>query len=63
MSRTPSPSRGRPYGLARVCRVWRTARASVYRQRHPAQPRAQRPGPTGPMPDADLVARIRGCAG
>jgi len=60
MSRTPSPSRGRPYGLARVCRVWRTARASVYRQRHPARPQAQRPGPTGPMPDADLVARIRG---
>lgn len=60
MSRTPSPSRNTPYGLARVCRVWRTARASVYRQRHPAQPRAQRPGPTGPMPDADLVARIRG---
>src|SRR6478735_6898019 len=51
---------GRPYGLARVCRVWRTARASVYRQRHPARPQAQRPGPTGPMPDADLVARIRG---
>ena len=24
MSRTVSPSSGRPYGLARVCRVWRT---------------------------------------
>ena len=60
MSRTPSPSRGRPYGLAWVCRVWRTARASVYRQRHSTQPQVQRPGPTGPMPDADLVARIRG---
>ena len=31
MSRTLSPSSGRPYGLARVCRVWRAARASVYR--------------------------------
>jgi putative transposase len=60
MSRTCSPSRGRPYGLARVCRVWRTVRASVYRQRHPAQPRARRPGPIGPMPDAALVERIRG---
>ena len=60
MSRTHSQSRGTPYGLARVCRVWRTARASVYRQRHPAQPRARRPGPTGPMPDAALVERIRG---
>src|SRR4051812_31519473 len=31
MSRTVSPSSGRPYGLARVCRVWRASRASVYR--------------------------------
>ena len=31
MSRIRSPSRGTPYGLARVCRTWRTARASVYR--------------------------------
>ena len=31
MSRTLSPSSGRPYGLARVCRVWRASRASVYR--------------------------------
>ena len=31
MSQTVSPSSGRPYGLARVCRVWRAARASVYR--------------------------------
>ena len=29
MSRTVSPSSSRPYGLARVCRVWRASRASV----------------------------------
>jgi putative transposase len=60
MSRTVSPSSCRPYGLARVCRVWRASRASVYR--HLAPPRAEpprRPGPVGPMPDAALVEAIR----
>ena len=54
MSRTLSPSNGKPYGLARVCRIWRRARANVYRHRHPA-PARQRPGPAGPMPDAALL--------
>jgi hypothetical protein len=42
-----------PYGLARVCRTWRMARATVYRHRLPlkAEP-PRRPGPVGPMPDA-----------
>jgi putative transposase len=60
MSRTISPSSGRPYGLAPVCRVWRAARATIYRRRLP--PRAEpprRPGPVGPMPDAVLLAAIR----
>lgn len=60
MSRTASPSAGRPYGLARVCRVWRVARATVYRHRAPprwAPPR--RPGPVGPMPDGALAEAIR----
>ena len=60
MSRALSPGIGKPYGLARVCRVWRAARSTVYRHRAP--PRAappRRPGPVGPMPDADLVAAIR----
>ena len=59
MSRTLSPSSGKPYGLARVCRIWCSTRASVYRHRHPA-PTRQRPGPAGPMPDAALLERIRG---
>ena len=60
MSRTASPASGRPYGLARVCRVWGAARATVYRRRLP--PRTElprRPGPVGPMPDAALVEAIR----
>ena len=60
MSRAASPSGGGPYGLARVCRIQDLARSTVYRHRAPPRevpPR--RPGPVGPMPDADLVAAIR----
>ena len=35
MSRTVSPSSGKPYGLALVCRAWRAPRATVYRHRAP----------------------------
>jgi putative transposase len=60
MSRVVSPVSGRPYGLAAVCRAWRLARSGVYRHRAPpvALP-PRRPGPVGPMPDADLVDAIR----
>lgn len=60
MSRAVSPGNGRPYGLARVCRVWRLARATLYRHRRP--PRTEPPrrrGPCGPMPDPALVEAIR----
>ena len=43
MSRTVSPSSGRPYGLARVCRVWRASRATVYRHLSPSRPRTAPP--------------------
>ncbi len=55
MSRALSPGLGKPYGLARVCRVWRAARSTVYRHRAPPPTHPpHRPGPVGPMPDADL---------
>jgi putative transposase len=60
MSRERSPSTGRTYGIARVSRLWRVARATVYRQRHPRAARRRRPGPLGPPADAELVAAIRG---
>jgi transposase InsO family protein len=58
MSRTISPSSRKPYGLARVCRIWRVARASVYRRRQP-QPHRQHRGPVGPLPDPNHTVEIR----
>ena len=58
MSRAISPSSGKLYGLARVCRIWRVARATVYRQRRP-QPDRPRRGPAGPMSDEPLTEQIR----
>jgi len=34
MSQATSPSTGKPYGLARVCRLWGVARSTVSWQRH-----------------------------
>jgi len=60
VSRAISPSSGKAYGLARVCRVWRAARATIYRRRLPARTEPlRRPGPVGPMADAALLASIR----
>jgi putative transposase len=58
MSRVFSPSTNRTYGVAMVSRLWRVARATIYRRRAPAiEPR--RPGPVGPMPDHELVNAIQ----
>jgi hypothetical protein len=60
MSRAASPSAGGPYGLALVCRVRGVARSTVYRHREPPRAAApRRPGPAGPVPDADLLEAIR----
>ena len=60
MSVSVSPSNGKPYGTARVCRLWHVSRATLYRHRqlHTPEP-VRRRGPTGPMPDGDLVEAIR----
>ncbi len=62
MSRAVSPAAGRRYGLARVARIWRLSRATVYRRRFRGEAAAlprRRPGPAGPCPDAELVGHIR----
>ena len=58
MSRERSPSTGRTYGIARVSRLWRVARATVYRHRNRATDPG-RPGPLGPMRDDELTGAIR----
>jgi putative transposase len=59
MSQAASPSTGKRYGLARVCRVWGVARSSVYWHRHvPTEPGTRR-GPVGPCTDDALVDHIR----
>jgi transposase InsO family protein len=60
MSQATSPSSGRAYGLACVARVWGVPRATIYRHRHVSLATPRRPGPSGPMPDDDLVVAIRG---
>ena len=57
MSQTLSPSLARWYGMARVARVWKFSRASVYRSRKDMPPNTsgRRPGPGGVCSDAELA--------
>ncbi|MCL6556945.1 MAG: hypothetical protein K6T56_11375 [Burkholderiales bacterium] len=64
MSKTTSPSAGKPYGPQRVCRVLELPRATIYAQEQrqaanvvPLQ-RARR-GPKPKVSDADPLAAIR----
>src|SRR6195256_1980050 len=61
MSQPPSPSIARCYGVARVARVWKVPRASVYRSLKETQPNtiSRRPGPVGACSDAELAGHIR----
>ena len=59
MSQVTSPSTGKPYGLARVCRVWGIARSTVYWQWHERLPLGARRAPQGPCADDQLVDHIR----
>jgi putative transposase len=61
MSRALSPSFARCYGLARVARVWKISRASVYRflKETPPNTITRRPGPVGACSDAELADHIR----
>ena len=61
MSQTLSPSLARCYGMARVTRMWKISRASVYRSLKEMPPNtiAGRPGPVGACSDAELAEHIR----
>jgi putative transposase len=60
MSGRRSSSTGRAYGIALVSRLWRVARATVYRRRRDLTTAPhRRPGPIGPMPDEALAEAIR----
>lgn len=67
MSQATSPSAHKPYGLERVCRVWRIARSTAYdrRQQKARREAGEEPRKRGPrdgiLSDAELLEHIR-CA-
>lgn len=62
MGRAASPSTGRRYGLARVCRALEIARSTIYAARSrrlaPVAPRKR--GPKTAWTDAEMVEQVRG---
>ena len=62
MSRTTSPSTGRPYGTMRICQLWEVPRSTVYerwaRARRPLRPAAKR-GPRQAWTDEALTEQVR----
>ena len=61
MRHATSPSTHRPYGIARVTRVWQVPRSTVYAQRtRRARPTpVAKRGPKPPQSDAALTAAVR----
>ena len=62
MSLATSPSAMKPYGILRVCRAWRLARASVQRHKAHADGAPRVPAKRGPksfLSDDELLAEIR----
>lgn len=64
MSQTTSPGTGKPYGLARVCRVLEFPRSTIYAQQARENARVVplhpvRRGPKPKIADADLLAAMR----
>lgn len=62
MSQAVSPSTRKPYGIARVCRIWKVSRSSVYANRHRRRGLVRHPGKRGPktkLPDVAMLSEIR----
>lgn len=58
MSRTASPSSGKPYGVRLVCQAWAVPRSTLYwRKTHSRSP--GRRGPQGPHTDAQILSAVR----
>ena len=59
MSKTPSPSASKAYGIVRVCAAWGIARSTHYQRCKPRNLAPKRPGPKGFHSDEELRRHIR----
>ena len=64
MAAAISPTTGRRYGVAQICRIWGVPRSSFYADRRRADmtttpPSSQRRGPKPAVSDEALLAAIR----